>query len=713
MRTSRVWSVAAVLAVCLGTKALAQDSPQQTSSVEQAAPQPAPPPSAPSVLLDKISITATKSEGRSVFDIPGHVSVIDRQDIERYQAQDLADLLRYEPGINIVSGPRRITERPSIRGLSGTRVLLTVDGARLNYNTAHGGNLNFVDIESLERLEIIRGPASALYGSSALGGTINMLTKSGSEMLRPGQTVGARARWTFNSNNQELSEHVSVYGLIHKRFDYILSYTRHDASDVETARDKIDNSGFRTNDVFLKGRYFLTGRDTLTFTTQLFRDTSDIPFASSDQDASRTQDDDTDRNLFNLRYDHHSPGSWLSRITWLGYLHQTDIQEDEKRRSSDHSRTTIKDDLDWDTWGSEIRGSTPFSLLHQAHLLTYGFEYFRDEFEQRQHTNTFGVNEAGLLDLISSRETTQFPDAHSDNYGFYLQDEITILDRLVIIAGVRYDKYRLRASTTDAFLGSLEKDTRSADQWSPKIGGVLYITDKIRLTGNIARGFRTPTFRELFIAGPHFFGVDFATNPNLKPEKSLNYEAGWHLNFPRWHLSAHYFRNKLKDFIDFQQRSALYWYQYQAKNVSKATIWGVETKAGWTPPVLDDSLYVFAHYTYTRGTDRTADEPLNSISPQQGLIGIRYTPRRRPFWVEWSAKIVDDQDRVRPPARSYLPDPRSTGYAVFDIRASWRLRAKLRLHVAIENLLDRYYRRHLSSLGAEGINLAVGLTYDW
>ena len=670
MRTSRVWSVAAVLAVCLGTKALAQDSPQQTSSVEQAAPQPAPPPSAPSVLLDKISITATKSEGRSVFDIPGHVSVIDRQDIERYQAQDLADLLRYEPGINIVSGPRRITERPSIRGLSGTRVLLTVDGARLNYNTAHGGNLNFVDIESLERLEIIRGPASALYGSSALGGTINMLTKSGSEMLRPGQTVGARARWTFNSNNQELSEHVSVYGLIHKRFDYILSYTRHDASDVETARDKIDNSGFRTNDVFLKGRYFLTGRDTLTFTTQLFRDTSDIPFASSDQDASRTQDDDTDRNLFNLRYDHHSPGSWLSRITWLGYLHQTDIQEDEKRRSSDHSRTTIKDDLDWDTWGSEIRGSTPFSLLHQAHLLTYGFEYFRDEFEQRQHTNTFGVNEAGLLDLISSRETTQFPDAHSDNYGFYLQDEITILDRLVIIAGVRYDKYRLRASTTDAFLGSLEKDTRSADQWSPKIGGVLYITDKIRLTGNIARGFRTPTFRELFIAGPHFFGVDFATNPNLKPEKSLNYEAGWHLNFPRWHLSAHYFRNKLKDFIDFQQRSALYWYQYQAKNVSKATIWGVETKAGWTPPVLDDSLYVFAHYTYTRGTDRTADEPLNSISPQQGLIGIRYTPRRLPFWVEWSAKIVDDQDRVRPPARSYLPDPRSTGYAVFDIRAS-------------------------------------------
>ena len=263
------------------------------------------------------------------------------------------------------------------------------------------------------------------------------------------------------------------------------------------------------------------------------------------------------------------------------------------------------------------------------------------------------------------------------------------------------------------FSAAWKKTNAAADQWSPKIGGVLHITDEIRLTGNIARGFRTPTFRELFIAGPHFFGVDFAANPNLKPEKSLNYEAGLHLNFPRWHLSAHYFHNKLTDFIDFQPRSARYWYQYQAKNVSKATVWGSRPRpAGarscWTIPCMCLPII-----TYARGTDRTADAPLNSISPQQGLIGIRYTPRRRPFWVEWSAKIVDDQDRVVPPARSYLPDPRSTGYAVFDIRASWRLRPKLRLHAAVENMLDRYYRRHLSSLGAEGINLALGLTYDW
>ena len=107
--------------------------------------------------------------------------------------------------------------------------------------------------------------------------------------------------------------------------------------------------------------------------------------------------------------------------------------------------------------------------------------------------------------MLSSRETTRFPDAHSDNYGWYLQDEITILDRLIFIAGVRYDQYRLQASSTDAFLGSLEKDKRSADQWSPKIGGVLHITDEIRLTGNIARGFRTPHLSRAVHCRPAFF----------------------------------------------------------------------------------------------------------------------------------------------------------------------------------------------------------------
>ena len=265
MRTTYCWSIC-VLLLCTGSPSeaiaqTAQETPAEINeqpTAQQEPQQTAPPaPSGAPVQLEEITVTATKSEERAVADIPGHVSVIDRQDIERYQPQDVADLLRYEPGVDIALGPRRINERPFIRGLGGDRILLTVDGARLNFNTAHRGNMDFVDVESLDQLEIIRGPSSALYGSGAMGGTINMLTKNGSDMLRPGRTIGARARWSFNSNNRELAEHVSLYGVVKERFDYIFSYTRRDASDVRTGDGRIDNSGYRLNDVFLKGRYFL------------------------------------------------------------------------------------------------------------------------------------------------------------------------------------------------------------------------------------------------------------------------------------------------------------------------------------------------------------------------------------------------------------------------------------------------------------------------
>lgn len=304
-----------------------------------------------------------------------------------------------------------------------------------------------------------------------------------------------------------------------------------------------------------------------------------------------------------------------------------------------------------------------------------------------------------------SATTTQFPDAHSDNFGFYLQDEISILKRLTLIPGLRYDLYQLRAQKTSSFLGTLEKKSLDADELNPKIGAVLALTDSLNLVSSIGRGFRTPTFRELFIAGPHFPGAAFIANPDLKPEKGINYEAGIKGRFSRLHFGTHYFYNDLDDFIDFRVVSppgpSLI---FQAVNVTKARIWGVEGEIGWYPL---DFLYLYGNYTYARGDDRTNDEPLADISPQRGVMGIRYTNSRRRFWLEWAGRIVDDQDRV--------PEgvPRTPGYAVFDLRGSWQIREKLRVSLALENFLDRAYRERLNSLDAEGINVAVGFTYDW
>jgi len=728
MKVLRLLGVAASIILTGGPPApLAQSGPtqpppqassspqeQQQETLGQAAPQSLTTSTQPTLRLDmeEVTVTATKSK-RSTFDTPAAVSVIDRQEIEALQPQAITDLLRYQAGVDIGNGPLRITERPFIRGLGGNRLLLTVDGARLNFNTAHGGNLNFIDVESLERLEIVRGPASALYGSSALGGVISLRTKDPRDMLTPGQRIGARLQSSFNSANQEFAQHVSLYGVAKDNFDYMLSYTRRDASDVRTAERMLDNSGYTLDDFLLKGLYHLTEKDTVGLNVQLFRDSSDFPLAPDARFAGRRQEDDEDRDLYSLRYERQAPDSWLSELSLVGYLQRTDIASDERQRRFDSTGSFVQSlnlsrrTSGFDTWGTELRGATVCPVFHHRHRLTYGFEFFRDEADQLQRTNTTTFDQAGAIVRNTSAIATTFPDAIADNFGFYLQDEVTLFDRLTLIPGIRYDIYQLDSQQTEGFAGALTKRSVDADEVNPKIGAVLALTESLNLVGSVAKGFRAPSYRELFIAGPHFPGAEFIANPALKPETGLSYEGGVKGQFSNLRFGASYFYNDFDDFIDFRVVSppgpSL---TFQAVNVTKARIWGVEAEVGWRPR---DFLYLYSNYTYTRGDDRTTNTPLASISPQRGVVGLRYTDLRHRFWLEWTARIVDDQNRV--PAGV----PRTPGYAVFDVRGSWQVLDKLRVSVAIENLLDRAYREHLtqSVFDAPGINLATRLVYDW
>lgn len=725
---------------------LAAESGPGASETEQVETQPSAAQS-PTTRLETVTVTATKT-GRDTFETPGHVSVLTHENIEQQQPQDVADLISDLPGIEIGGGPRRIRERPYIRGLGGTRVLLTVDGARLNFNNAHRGNLDFVDVESLDSLEVIRGPASALYGSSALGGAVHMRTRNPRDMLEVGRQVGARARFQFNSVNQEFSEHISLFGHVREKFDYLLRYTRRDAADIGTGDGDIDHSGYDTNDFFLKARYRLTDADIVGFNFQLFDDTSEYPFSpeATQPYESLAQDDDTERTLYSVNYQHDAPDSWLSHISLVGYLQQTEILEDERsllrtpgspgvdnsparRRGcpptfcpdvpgtpATLTSERVRDMIDFDTWGVELRGSTPFTWPFARHRVTYGFEFFRDESEVLKRSSEVVVNAETNMEMSrDSQDTTQFPDAHSNNYGFYIQDEIELFDRITLIPGLRYDLWELSARSTDMFVGSLTEDERTDDKLSPKVALVLKLTDNLRLTGDFSKGFRTPTFRELFIAGPHFPGAEFLANPDLQPEKSTSYQAGLQGRFSRAHFSAHYFYNDLDDFIDYgaspiltfdpiQRRLIFEGLRFQAQNIRKARIWGVETVAGVYPL---DFLYLYGTYTYTKGTNSTNGEPLTDISPQRAKLAARYTDPLRQFWVEWAAHLINDQSRVPRGA------PRTAGYALFDLRGSWQMTRGLRLALALENMADRAYRRHLSSLKGEGLNVALSLTYDW
>lgn len=160
--------------------------------------------------IEEITVTATRTE-RPIFTTPFSVSVIDGSDIQLFQPFSYADVFEGTPGLAIQGGARRIAEEPSIRGFSDQQLVLRIDGARQNFDLAHRGRF-FVDPDLVQRIEVVRGSASALYGSGALGGVISLETKGADDLLAAGDDLGGRAKLGYQGNGNEFLASGGLFG---------------------------------------------------------------------------------------------------------------------------------------------------------------------------------------------------------------------------------------------------------------------------------------------------------------------------------------------------------------------------------------------------------------------------------------------------------------------------------------------------------------------
>lgn len=197
--------------------------------------------------MDVITVTATKTE-RSVFKTPIAVAVIEQEEIDRFIPLSFKDVLEGTPGLAVQGGARRIAEEPSIRSFSDQQLVLRLDGARQNFDQPHRGRF-FIDPAFIKRVEVIRGSASSLYGSGAIGGVLSLETKGAKDLLRDGQDIGARTSLGYQSNGDELFASGGVYGQSDK-FDFLSNIVfREVYNDMEDgsgnpivdSRDKVIN----------------------------------------------------------------------------------------------------------------------------------------------------------------------------------------------------------------------------------------------------------------------------------------------------------------------------------------------------------------------------------------------------------------------------------------------------------------------------------------
>ena len=470
-----------------------------------------------------ITVIATRN-ATIAFNFPGQVTGIDRDVIDDFNASALQDVFVAIPGTTFDSGPRRTGDAPSIRGLSGSGVLIFQDGARQSFISGHDGRF-FIDPELVQTIEVVRGPSSALYGSGALGGVIATRTKSAADLLAEGETFGLRINTGFQSVNNEFR--IGVTGAAQSSdgvWDALGNVTYREAGNIELG----SGDTLPADDEILSNLFKLTYRpsDAVEITGSYSRFSSDSTDPSNPQGNNLAgpanelvyRDITSDTAQVGLNW---NPASDAIDLNLVGYYTNNSVEEDEG--SSDRIA-----DRQVETIGFLLDNRSRFDLGTDSSLtLTYGGEYYRDE-QTGLDTNTADGTRGGV------------PDAQTEFVGLFLQAELTLASlgvipgELTFIPGIRWDSFN---STSDDDTFEIDDD-----EFSPKIGASYQPIPELLFFGNYALGFRAPSFNEAFADGAHFVIPDlsappgpmgptlvtnsFVGNPDLQAEESETLEFG-------------------------------------------------------------------------------------------------------------------------------------------------------------------------------------------
>lgn len=691
------------------------------------AADPAPGADAPAQAGTEVTVTATRTEKR-VEDVPQTVSVIDAETIARRLVNDVKDLVRYEPGVAVRRAPSRFTaagaatgrDRNSgfnIRGLEGNRVLITVDGVRVpdafSFGAQSVGRGDYVDLDLLRSVEILRGPASALYGSDGVAGAVSFITKDPQDFLHDGQLVGGGARVGYDSSDGSWTKSLVVAGEAGD-VQALVAFTLRDGHELETRGDNdaagVDRTTANPQDVAsnaLLGRLVWTPDPSsrLRLTYERFTSAVDTDVLSAVSATTRgLQARDTaarDRGTIDYRY---TGEGMLSGARIAAYY-----QDSGTVQTGWEDRTVAADRLRINRFDNEVYGGTVqlesrFATGPVGHLVAWGGDW--------SQTRQTGVRDGTVPPAGESYPTRAFPTTDYTLAGLFLQDEITIADGvLTLFPAIRYDHYRLDPKDDPLFTAFVPRG-QSASKWTPRIGAVAKLAAGVRLFANYGQGFKPPEPNQINNGFVNIVAnYRSIPNPDLKPETSRSIEGGIRLNGERWSLSGTAFSSRFRDFIDQVQIGGAFSPAnpavYQYVNRGRVKIEGLE---GSGEARLAMGLGLRAAASYAKGRIETAGvdgtQPLDSVEPVKVIAGLFYQPDQGAFRAELVAthsagkKLADTNNACNAPARSAGPmGPASpatscftpNGFWVFDATASLRVTDHATLRAGVFNITDRKY----------------------
>ncbi|WP_295899023.1 TonB-dependent hemoglobin/transferrin/lactoferrin family receptor [uncultured Vibrio sp.] len=578
--------------------------------------------------LDEVVVSTTRTN-QTIQDTAASVTVISDQDIEENMANDVSELFSYTPGVDVQKDSRQGIQSINIRGMEGNRVKILVDGVsqpnqfKNSFSFINSGRVD-VDVDMLKSVEIVKGAASSLQGSDAIGGIVAFETKDPSDFLKDGKDVGGHAKFNFSSADNTFSESVALANRVGD-LETLVAYTRRDGEEVDNFGE-VDEQSSDANNLLLKLQYQFNPAHRVELTGEYVNNNVDTNF-TDDSYTNYTGEDISDRYRIGIKHIWAMESVAADTLTWqLDYLAKE--QQGITNRtyvSSSRSYTAgnvQKKDYVYSDKGvqADIQLDKFIQTGSVEHFIVYGASLSSKDIENTNNEYN-SINDDTVVFYM--------PEASEMRYGFFAQDEMTI-GNLILTPGVRFDSFETDPGNNFPDGGSYDPSDYkkySDSAVTGRLGGLYTVNQENKVFAQISQGFRAPDFQELFYSYTNPGRYASVPNPDLKAEESISYELGWRHDVAASSTEFAVFYSEYDNFIDNQKTGMNGRVtEYQYVNIDEATIKGVElgnTLDWFELTGSAEGITTRVAAAYTEGKDGNND-PLNSVNPWNAVIGLNY-----------------------------------------------------------------------------------------
>ena len=669
--------------------------------------------------IEEIVVSATRSASK-IQDLPITIDVVGKRQIQEILPISPVEALQYIPGITRQSDGGLATT-PIIRGLSRERAPILIDG-----NPFVGGRIrsySLIDPFQIERMEVVKGPASAFWGSDAVSGLVNVVTRKAENGYGKKMKIGGSLYGGYQSVAEFSRGRVEIEGR-GNGLDFLIGGGIRNAGNTNTPEGEIENSQFESSNIDFNVGYSWSANHRIELSGKYYEN-KNVGFpgglgAPGPPRVNRRFDPDR-QTAVNLAYDGSNMSGLFESIGARVFIKKQTLHIDQVTNvffpmtTNVNRNIHVKLDVDVPFMGGKFWGT----IRHNDKAkLTLGIDYLNEHrIGTHRDLNIQIFNPMGVMVNEINKPFTQIqPDSYSSSIGVFAIEEMKVSDKLNLLLAARFDNVRTSIDDGPFDVPAIatvynEDNTSDSDVALTGSLGLQYMpSESFSLMANVANSFRgTDLFSKY-----HFTAVGegfLVPNPDLDPECGVFYEVGAKYKGGKFSAETNFYQNYLSNLfvpvdLEFDGTPSI-----QFRNVGEATITGLEWNTQYRFGTLSHTFFSGA---YIKGDNDVTSNPLPQIPAMQMWIGIQYRESNNKFFVQPEMMLVSEQSNV---ASNEIVTP---GYSIFNLKAGLNLRnlssslPNSQLTIGITNMADKAYRSHVSrgAPGNQNVFLEAGRSFN-